>query len=70
MLITSISLFSQHFSIFLTLHHIIPTFNDPEEEALENTVGKGENAGNKHFSFSLSVFYSTEGEIIISATFI
>ena len=33
----------------LTLYHTIPTFNDPKEETLENTVGKGENAGNQHF---------------------
>ena len=24
-------------------------FHDPEEESLENTVGKGENAGYQHF---------------------
>ena len=30
-----------------TLYHTNRTFNDPKEEnALENTVGKGENAGN------------------------
>ena len=40
----------------LTLSHTIPTFNDPKEEALENTVGKGENAGNQHFSPFTTVF--------------
>ena len=29
-----------------------------KKEALENTVGKGENTGNQHFLFSHSVFYS------------
>ena len=33
----------------LTLYHTIPTVNDPEKEAFENIVGKGENAGNQHF---------------------
>ena len=27
----------------------IPGFYDPEKEAFENIVGKGENAGNQHF---------------------
>ena len=27
----------------------MPTSNDTEEEDFENTVGKGENAGNQHF---------------------
>ena len=31
-------------------YHTIPTFNDPEKKrAIENIVGKGENAGNQHF---------------------
>ena len=33
----------------LTLYHTIPTFYNPKEESLENTVIKGENAGNQHF---------------------
>ena len=33
----------------LTLYQTIPTFKDPTEEASENTVEKGENAGNQHF---------------------
>ena len=35
--------------VALTLYHTIPTFNDPDKEALKNIVGKGENAGNQHF---------------------
>ena len=33
----------------LTLYHTIPSFNDPEQDTLENILGKGENAGNQHF---------------------
>ena len=33
----------------LTLYHTIPTFKDYRIEALENAVGKEENAGNQHF---------------------
>ena len=33
----------------LTLYHIILNFNDPEKEAFQNIVRKGENAGNQHF---------------------
>ena len=33
----------------LTLYHKIPNSNNAEDEASENTVGKGENAGNQHF---------------------
>ena len=33
-----------------TLYYTILNFNDPlKRRALENTVGKGENAGNQHF---------------------
>ena len=31
------------------LYHTVPNFNDPKEDGLENTVGKGEDAGNQHF---------------------
>ena len=54
----------------LTRYHTIPTFNDPPwKEALENTVGKGENAGNQYFPFSNSVFYPISREIVIIAAF-
>ena len=33
----------------LTLYQTIPIFHDPLKKDLENTVGKGENAGNQHF---------------------
>ena len=33
----------------LTLYNTTPTFNDPREEAFENTVGKIENARDQHF---------------------
>ena len=33
----------------LFLYHTVPTVNDPRKKPLENTVGKGENAGNQHF---------------------
>ena len=35
--------------ISLTLYHTIPTLTILRKKALENTVGKGENAGNQHF---------------------
>ena len=38
-----------HLEMLLILYHTIPTFNYPKNRALENTVGKGENAGNQHF---------------------
>ena len=33
----------------LTLYHTIPTFTTLKKKALENAVGKEENAGNQHF---------------------
>ena len=42
-------LLHQH-SANLTLHYTIRTFNDLENESLENIVEKGENANNQHFS--------------------
>ena len=33
----------------LTLYHPISTFNDNENEAFENILGKGENAGSQLF---------------------
>ena len=41
----------------VTLYHIAMTFNKPLLEALENIVGKVENAGNQHFLLSCNVFY-------------
>ena len=35
----------------LTFWHTILTFNDPDEEALQNIVGKVENADKQHFPF-------------------
>ena len=34
----------------LSLFNTILTIIDPKKEAFENIVGKGENAGNQHFS--------------------
>ena len=42
--------------LVLYLEHTIQTFNDPNKECLENTVGKGENAGNQVFSPFPTVF--------------
>ena len=47
------------FRAFLTLYHTIPTFND-----FETTVGKGENAGNQHFSFSHNIFHPFQREFL------
>ena len=43
----------------LTLYQTISTLTNPIEKPFENIVGKGENAGNQHFSFSHNVFYPT-----------
>ena len=56
-------------SCSLTLYHTIPTFNDPKKKTLENTVGKGENAGNQHFLLFPLFSTLSEREIIILATF-
>ena len=40
--------------VSLTLHLIIPSFNDPEEEGFQKKiVEKGGNAGNQHFPLNL-----------------
>ena len=50
----NIPFFSVYFTVphdFLPLHNMIPTFNDPEKEGLENIVAKRENAGYQHLLF-------------------
>ena len=49
---------------FLTLYHTIPTFNDPEKEPFENSVGKEENAGNQHFLLFPQCFLSYLEQIL------
>ena len=44
-------------SCHLFLYDTIPNL---KQTALENIVGKGENAGNQHFLFSRNVFYRKE----------
>ena len=44
------------YHIFLTFSHLILSFNDPLEKPSENILGKGENAGNQHFSPFLTMF--------------
>ena len=39
----------------LSLFNTILTIIDPKKEAFENIVGKGENAGNQHFSVSQTI---------------
>ena len=43
--------FSSNFLILvsITLYHTMTTFDVPGEKALENIVGKGENAGKQYF---------------------
>ena len=53
-----------------TPYYTIPTFNAPEKEIFENIVGKGENAGNQHFSFSYNVFYRSQNNFNFKVTFI
>ena len=51
----------------LTLYHTIHTFNHPEKKKkkpFENIVGKAENAGNQHFSFSHNVLYQPQNEYL------
>ena len=52
----------------LTLCHIIPTFYDPREKALEITVGKRENAGNQRFFPFPTLFFtlSKRGKVILA----
>ena len=38
-------------------------FDAPEEKPFQNIVGKGENAGNQHFSFFPQCFLSYERQI-------
>ena len=45
-----LSIFSCFYNrLLLTVYNTIQTFNDPETEAFENIVEKGENAGHQHF---------------------
>ena len=48
----------------LTIYNTIPTFNDPEEKAFENIVGKEENAGNQHFLLFPQCFLSHPEQIL------
>ena len=49
----------------LILCHANPTFNDPEKEAFENIVEKGEHAGNQHFLLFQQCFLSFAKQIFI-----
>ena len=49
----------------LILYHTIPTFNDLENEAFENIVRKGENAGNQHFLLFPQCFLNFSKQISI-----
>ena len=53
----------------LTLYYKIPTFNYLWKRTLENTVGKGENAGNQHFLLFPQCFLLYQRAIVILATF-
>ena len=46
----------------LTLYHTIPPLKTLKKKPFENIVGKGENAGNQHYSFSHIVFYSSHSK--------
>ena len=56
---------------FLTRYDTIPGFNDLKKKSFENIVGKGENAGNQHFS-PFPTMFSTHSKtnFSLSATFI
>ena len=49
----------------LTLYHTIPSLNPPDKTAFENTVGKGENAGNQHFLLFRQSFLPFHALILI-----
>ena len=51
------------FPTHLTLYHTIPTFNDPENEAFQNIVGKEKMLVTSIFSFSYDVFYPSQNKI-------
>ena len=53
----------------LTLYHAIPTLNDPEKKAWENTVGKGEKTGNQHFPLFPVFSTLSKREIVTLASF-
>ena len=64
----NIPFFSVHFTVphdFLTLYNTIPTFNDPEKEALENIVAKRENAGYQHLLLFPQLFLPLHRQISI-----
>ena len=53
-----------------TLYHTIPTFNDsPYRWPFKNIVGKGQNAGNKHFLLFPVFCILPQTENILSITF-
>ena len=54
-------------SLILCLDHTILTLYNPKQKALENTVGKGENAGTSIF-FPFSSLFNSNGESVILAT--
>ena len=66
--------FSVHFTVphdFLTLYNMIPTFNDPEKEGLENIAAKRENAGYQHFApFPTIISTLAQTNFKFSVTFI
>ena len=43
-------------NVLILYYYTIPMFNDPEKEAFEHTVGKGENASNQHFLLFLQCY--------------
>ena len=43
-------------TVCLTLYHTMTNFDAPEKKPFENIVGKGENAGNQHFSTFPTIF--------------
>ena len=61
--------FTRQFRL-LSFYNTIPTFNDPGKKAIENIVGKGENAGKQHFLLFPQCFYTlSQTNFSISATF-
>ena len=64
----NITFFSVQFTVphdFLTLYNMIPTFNDPEKEGLENIVAKPENAGYQHLLLFPQLFLPLHRQISI-----
>ena len=54
---------NDYLSNSLTVHHIIPSFNKPEEKSFWKHSGKGKNAGNQYFLLFLPDYLLNQRQI-------